>query len=72
MEAKSENRKRRESNMAVKHIIRTKNGKTKKVDLTRGKAIKFFCQECIGWDPKEVGNCSDKKCALYPFRTREK
>jgi hypothetical protein len=58
--------------MAVKHIIRTKNRTTKTVKLTRGKAIKFFCQECMGWDAKEVDKCTDKKCALYPFRTREK
>ena len=54
--------------MAVKHKIRTKAGKTKDVELTRGKAIKLFCQECVGWDLKEVKNCTDEKCPLYPFR----
>jgi hypothetical protein len=58
--------------MAVKHEIRTKNGKTKTVNLTRGRAIKLFCEECMGWIPKEVLYCTDKKCPLYPFRTSGK
>jgi len=54
--------------MPVKHIIRTKNGKMKKVALTRGKAIRLFCKECVSWDLKEVRRCEDEHCPLHPFR----
>jgi hypothetical protein len=51
----------------VKHTIRTKNCATVEVVLNRGKAIKAFCTECMGWEehPRE---CTDKLCPLYPWR----
>jgi hypothetical protein len=35
--------------------------------LTRARAIKLHCTECMGWEchPKE---CTSPLCALYPYR----
>jgi len=58
----------------MKHTIKHKNygvnGDQQLVDVdhwTRGKAIKAFCTECLGYEthPKE---CTNVCCALYPFR----
>jgi len=35
---------------------------------TAASAIKLFCQECMGFQPKLVRDCPDKKCPLYDFR----
>lgn len=32
------------------------------------KAIRAYCLECSGGSPKEVRECSVKRCELYPFR----
>ena len=51
-----------------KHTVRTRDGGTITLSVfTRGKAIKVFCTECMGWDmhPKE---CTDPHCPLYPYR----
>lgn len=55
--------------MSVKHAIR-KNGsnKTKIVDLTPSKAIRYACIECMGFQPGLVQDCSNPLCPLYPFR----
>lgn len=49
------------------HTVRTKDGGSKAINITRGKAIKLFCTECMGWegDPKA---CTAKLCPLYPYR----
>lgn len=54
----------------VEHVIRTKDGGTKKVNMSRDTAIKLMCSECMGWEahPKE---CSDKFCPLYPYRGKK-
>lgn len=59
--------------MAVKHTLRTISRSTHdveeiNVDLTRGKAIKYFCLECLGGYQEDIRNCTVEKCALYPFR----
>jgi hypothetical protein len=35
---------------------------------TAAAAIKLFCQECMGFQPKVVRDCTDKRCPLYDFR----
>lgn len=35
---------------------------------SQAKAIKAFCQECVGWDRQEVVNCTAKACPLHPYR----
>ena len=56
--------------MSVKHRIRSKiEGKTKVVDLTHKRAIRAFCEECVGWAKQEVGKCTAQLCPLFPFRT---
>jgi hypothetical protein len=55
-------------NRAIKHEIRVKGGKTKIVTLTRKKAIRLFCVECMGFSPIEPANCTAPLCPLYPYR----
>lgn len=35
---------------------------------SRKQAIRFFCIECMGYDSKEVDECSDKGCSLWSWR----
>lgn len=35
---------------------------------SRGAAVKAFCQQCCGYERKEVTLCTDKECPLYPYR----
>jgi hypothetical protein len=35
---------------------------------TAAAAIKLFCQECMGFQPKVVRDCSDPRCPLFDFR----
>ena len=58
----------------MKHTVRSKEyGTTKKVvdidNYTRGKAIKLFCTECLGFED-HPRDCTALKCPLYPFRAR--
>ena len=32
-------------------------------------AIKTFCVDCLGGQPKLVKGCTSKNCPLYPYRT---
>lgn len=52
----------------MKHTIRARHGGTIEVDLFRSKAIKIHCTECCGWGEFHPKDCTDKLCALYPFR----
>ena len=55
--------------MAIVHTIRSKmRNKIRKVKLTPMKAIKFNCEECVGYRKNEVFDCTDRLCPLYPFR----
>ncbi|MFA5298621.1 MAG: hypothetical protein WC389_10500 [Lutibacter sp.] len=49
------------------HTIRSADGGTISTELTRTKAIKAMCTECMGFEanPKE---CTSKLCPLYPWR----
>ena len=53
--------------MAVPHEIRGKDGGTVPVVLTRSRAIKAFCTECLGHETHPRA-CTDTLCPLYPFR----
>jgi len=55
--------------MAIKHTIRTKDGGTREVMLTRAKAIHLKCVDCSGFMEYEVRKCWDYKCPIYPYRT---
>lgn len=37
-------------------------------DLNRGKAIREFCRECMGFYIEEVNRCSDRACPLWEWR----
>ena len=58
--------------MALKHHIKSASGKLQEVTLTRGKAIRYFCYECMGWQKQEVRNCTAPNCPLFPFRPLRK
>lgn len=53
--------------MPVNHVVRTRDGGTKKVTITRADAIKMMCVECLGWE-EHPKYCTATKCPLYPFR----
>ena len=41
------------------------------IDRSRKDAIKIFCVECVGGAPgyrKEIRDCTDRGCPLYPWR----
>jgi hypothetical protein len=53
--------------MAVEHtFIQLEGTKTKK--LTGMSAIREKCLECSCWSQKEVRECPNTDCALFPFR----
>ena len=57
--------------MSVKHTIRhpKREGDTKTISkLSRKQAVRSFCIECMGFQPKEVRICTDQLCPLFPFR----
>jgi len=37
---------------------------------SRKAAMHAQCLECAGWQIKEVFNCTDSGCPLYPYRPR--
>ena len=50
------------------HTIRATDGTTIDVaDYTRGKAIKLFCSECLGWATHSK-ECENTTCPLFVFR----
>jgi len=54
--------------MSVKHKIKDKTGKIIGVNLTPLRAIRLQCLECLAYSAKEVRNCTNKHCSLYPYR----
>jgi hypothetical protein len=52
----------------VSHTVRARSGENITIEgYTRGKAIRLFCTECLGWEitPKE---CTARLCPLFPYR----
>ena len=49
------------------HTVRTRDGGTKTLKLTRKLAIHAFCTECLGWED-HPSDCTARMCPLYPFR----
>lgn len=50
---------------AYRHLYRSAwTGRSRKA------AIRAFCLACVGWQPKEVRNCTALTCPLYEFRLR--
>jgi len=39
---------------------------------SRKAAMRAFCDECCGWQIKEVYLCTDLACSLYPYRPRSR
>ena len=57
--------------MAINQEIEGPNGKEIK-SLTRAKAIKERCLNCVDWDKKRVKNCKTKDCPLWQFQNKAK
>ena len=53
--------------MAVTHRIRARDRGHVEVELTRAKAIRAQCSECLGWED-HPRTCTDTHCPLFPFR----
>jgi hypothetical protein len=54
---------------AISHSVRCRTGGTVEIgSYTRGKAIRLFCTECMGFQGSLVKDCTDPLCPLYPFR----
>jgi hypothetical protein len=47
--------------------IQSKDG-TKIVKINRRRAIRENCLNCLAWIVREVSNCQDTDCPLYPYR----
>jgi len=54
----------------IKHTIRCGpfGRTTREVNLTRGRAIRYFCVECCGYSLIEPKECVSHHCPLYPYR----
>ena len=50
------------------HIVRTRDGGKRKVNITRNIAIKLFCTECMNWGGDDPKSCTDINCPLYVYR----
>jgi len=57
----------RKSQKAMQQI-RAKDGGLISVELSRTKAIKAMCTECMGYGEAHPKDCSDKQCPLYNYR----
>lgn len=53
--------------MAVKQTVRCRDGGTKEIAMTRNKAIKLMCTECLGWEAHPE-SCTAPLCPLYAYR----
>jgi len=52
----------------VSHIVRSRSGENIAINgMTRGKAIKLFCTECLGWESNPA-DCTAPLCPLFPYR----
>jgi hypothetical protein len=58
----------KQSVQRVMQAVRTADGKTKVLELTRRRSIRLFCTECMGFQGGLVEGCTDKLCPLFPFR----
>ena len=52
----------------LKQKIRMKDGGEIEVNLSRTRAIKAMCTECMGYGEGHPKECTDKLCPLYSFR----
>lgn len=52
----------------IRHKIKNDKGELVEVSMTRSRAIRFFCYECMGWQKQEVRNCTAPSCPLFPYR----
>lgn len=52
----------------LSHTVRARSGEKITIEgITRGRAIKLFCTECLGWEDNPA-DCTDQLCPLFPYR----
>jgi hypothetical protein len=55
--------------MSFNHTIRVNGfGKTKEVQITTLRAIRYQCIECMGFCISEIAKCTSPLCSLFPYR----
>lgn len=54
--------------MARLSRILDKDGEVVTLKTSKAKCIKLKCLDCVGHIRKNVKDCKDKKCFLYPYR----
>jgi hypothetical protein len=54
--------------MGLKHSFKVLDQLQTEDNLTRGRAIRFYCLDCSGGVAAEVRKCHLKLCPLWPFR----
>jgi len=52
--------------MKVIHRYKVEDAKIKTGPITRSKAIRLFCNECMRYQSHLVTDCPSKHCVLYP------
>ena len=53
---------------SYKRIRRNGLGEFKIIPYTRGKAIRYYCLECVSFSSDEVKKCTMLECQLFPYR----
>jgi hypothetical protein len=53
--------------MAIKHTFKVMDRLQTDDNLTRGRAIRFYCIDCSG-SASEVRKCHLRDCPLWPYR----
>lgn len=53
----------------MRQVIVGKNGDLVDIDLTKTRAIRFFCLQFMGHQPSEVEACPSTECPLWHYRT---
>ena len=53
---------------SILHEIHDGRGGQRQVKLTPLKAIRYFCNECMCGNFKEITLCTARLCPLFPYR----
>lgn len=68
MPSNKEIKKQIEAKMETVPASLQKTYKQSRKNGQRKAAIKIFCAECVGYERKEVRNCTALACPLWPHR----
>lgn len=54
--------------MSITQLVNQKDGTKAPMELTRGRAIRLRCLDCVGFKSSDVRSCRDEGCPLHPLR----